>query len=114
MSTGFDIKVECIGKRPGMGKLKSPSEQEALVALAEGIYEKLLGTIPAREAGSTDCNIPLSMGINSVCLGLIRMSGAHTRGEYVELDSLPKGLEIAASIAVSVISADFDKLVENS
>lgn len=114
VSAGFDIKVECIGKRPGMGKLKSPSEQEALVALAEGIYEKLLGAIPVREAGSTDCNIPLSMGINSVCLGLINMSGAHTRSEYVELDSLPKGLEIAVNTVVSVCSVDFDKFCENS
>ena len=43
-------------------------------------------------SGSTDCNIPLSMGIPAICVGCCRFSGAHTREEYVETESLHSGL----------------------
>ena len=46
-------------------------------------------------AGSTDCNIPLSMGIPAICVGCYKGRGAHTREEYVEIDSLLSGLKIA-------------------
>jgi acetylornithine deacetylase/succinyl-diaminopimelate desuccinylase-like protein len=46
-------------------------------------------------AGSTDANIPLSRGIPAVTFGLIAGGGAHTRGEWVEADSLVRGLCIA-------------------
>ena len=46
-------------------------------------------------AGSTDCNIPLSLGIPSVCVGSFRGAGAHTREEYVETDSLEEGYKVA-------------------
>ena len=46
-------------------------------------------------SGSTDCNIPLSMGIPSLSLGCYRGNGAHTREEYVEISSLHAGLRYA-------------------
>ena len=46
-------------------------------------------------SGSTDCNIPLSMGIPAVCVGCYNGAGAHTREEYVEIDSLLPGLKLA-------------------
>ena len=110
---GYCVEIKCIGKRPGMSELKNPSEQEALISLAKRIYMEIAGTEPKLDAGSTDCNIPLSMGITSLCTGLIRMSGAHTRGEFVELDSLPKGLMLAITLVTRIIASDFDKLAEN-
>ena len=47
---------------------------------------------------STDCNIPLSLGIPAVCVGTCRGTGAHTREEYVEKDSLKTGLRIALNL----------------
>ena len=44
------------------------------------------------KSGSTDCNIPLSLGIPAICVGCCRGTGAHTREEYVEIDSLQEGL----------------------
>ncbi|MBQ2720373.1 MAG: peptidase, partial [Clostridia bacterium] len=45
--------------------------------------------------GSTDCNIPLSMGIPAICVGCYDGAGAHTREEYIVIDSLPAGLKFA-------------------
>ena len=47
---------------------------------------------------STDCNIPLSLGIPAVCVGTYRGTGAHTREESVEKDSLKTGLRIALNL----------------
>ena len=52
------------------------------------------GIRPEEKAGSTDCNIPLSMGIPSVCFGCYSGRGAHTREEYVEKKSLLPGLRL--------------------
>ena len=45
--------------------------------------------------GSTDCNIPLSVGIPAICVGCVDGRGAHTREEYVEIPSLHPGLKLA-------------------
>ena len=57
--------------------------------------EAYSGVKPALHAGSTDCNIPLSLGIPAVCVGMVEGAGAHTREEYVEIDSLVKGYRCA-------------------
>ena len=48
--------------------------------------------------GSTDCNIPLSLGIPAICPGCVMGWGAHTREESVEIDSLLPGLKVAAQL----------------
>ena len=69
--------------------------QKALADKCEKIIEKHV-TIPViRNSASTDCNIPLSMGIPAICVGCCRFSGAHTREEYVEISSLKPGLFVA-------------------
>ena len=49
-------------------------------------------------SSSTDCNIPMSMGIPSVCVGTVVGGKAHTREEYIEIDSLLPGLKVAAEM----------------
>ena len=56
------------------------------------------GLDPAFTSGSTDCNVPLSMGIPAICPGCVLGNGAHTREEYVELSSLLPGLKVAFSL----------------
>lgn len=87
-----EIGLELLGLRPGMGESRDSARHEALIRRAETVLESVTGVRPARKMASTDCNIPLSMGIPSVCFGLIAGGGAHTRGEYLELSSLPSGL----------------------
>jgi acetylornithine deacetylase/succinyl-diaminopimelate desuccinylase-like protein len=41
------------------------------------------------------------MGIPAVCVGCVRGGGAHTREEYVEIDSLAPGLGVAFEMILS-------------
>lgn len=96
-SFSADITVNCIGERPCEKNVDVRARQQLFV-LVEKVIEQITGERPAPVPCSTDCNIPLSMGIPSVCVGTCRGSGAHTREEYIEKDSLGTGLEIALNL----------------
>ena len=91
---GLKVSCEEIGRRPCEGEVDEVKKE---VWLRRGIraVKDVLGTEPERGMGSTDCNIPLSLGIPSICLGSFRGAGAHTREEYVEIDSLGAGYRVA-------------------
>lgn len=93
-AAGIDISCRLIGDRPCSGDV-DPAAMRELEGLAAGIVREHCGTELRFSPGSTDCNIPLSMGVPALCVGCYRGSGAHTRQEYVELDSLLPGLRIA-------------------
>ena len=93
---GVEVNVEVLGKRPCKGVV----DEEQLAALtkkAAVISEEFTGRKCGFGASSTDCNTPLSMGVPAVCLGLCEGKGAHTRGEWLEIDSLPVGAKIAGA-----------------
>ena len=94
---GVRVTVTQVGDRPCGGEM-DPERQNALEQRAEAALTRWRGKEPSRGSGSTDCNIPLSMGIPSVCLGCVLSHGAHTRGEYAEIDSLLPGLKIAGEM----------------
>lgn len=96
------IAVELLGKRPCESGVDQERRQK-LFSKVEQIVESVTGTRPVPVPCSTDCNIPLSMGIPSVCIGTCRGAGAHTREEYIEKDSLEEGLEIALSLVESCV-----------
>lgn len=88
----YAVAVTCIGQRPCARGL-DPTRQQQLIDRAVAAY-KPIGPVRL-SAASTDCNLPLSLGIPSVCLGMITGKGAHTTQEYIEKDSLIKGLQAA-------------------
>ncbi|MDO4323930.1 MAG: M20/M25/M40 family metallo-hydrolase [Lachnospiraceae bacterium] len=88
------VELELIGERP-CEKNVDTEKRQRLFACVEKAVEEACGKRPVPAAFSTDCNIPLSLGIPSVCVGTYRGAGAHTREEYIEKDSLAEGLEIA-------------------
>lgn len=92
---GTDVEIEELGVRPGMGVCRDAKLQEQLFERAERVIKAVTGKEPKRLSGSTDCNIPFSKGIPAVCFGLAKMGGTHTREEYIEIDSIPFGLQIA-------------------
>jgi di/tripeptidase len=59
----------------------------------------VIGEKVITKSASTDCNIPLSMGIPAICMGVFFGGGSHTREEWIEKKSLPKGLEAALRVA---------------
>ena len=94
-SEGVELTVDLLGRRPGMGRCEDEAAQAELFRRAEALILEITGQMPTRQSGSTDCNIPFSLGIPAVCFGLVRAGGAHTRGEWLELSSLTQGLELA-------------------
>lgn len=92
---GVELAVEVVGSRPGEQlSAAAAAERDRLVQRAADIIEQVTGKRPGTASSSTDCNIPLSLGIPSVCFGSYYGDGAHTREEYVEIDSLPLGYRV--------------------
>lgn len=90
---GLDIRCQMVGDRPCSGDV-DPYLQGQLSDRAAQAVKTWFGWEPKRMAASTDCNIPLSMGIPSVCIGCLLGEGAHTRQEKVEIASLLPGLKL--------------------
>ena len=93
-SSGVQIETELVGDRP-CGLMVDNS---ALTARAAAAVRRHYGIDPVCTSGSTDCNVPLSMGIPAICPGCVLGAGAHTREEYVEQNSLLPGLKVAFSL----------------
>ena len=97
------VTVELLGERPCGNKENHDPRQTALLTLCADAVENHFGTRPGVYAGSTDCNIPLANGIPAAAIGLCVGAGEHTRGEWIETESLKAGFKVAAEL----ISARF-------
>ena len=98
---GVDIEVESLGVRP-CGEGVDPAAQQALSDWSEALLRRHTAGDIVVEPASTDCNIPLSLGIPAVSFGLCAGGGAHTRQEWVETASLETGLRIALETVLHV------------
>ncbi len=94
------LTVQVLGERPCSGSVNL-GELKELTDRAAEVIESHTGVQPALRSGSTDCNLPLSLGIPAICFGGYTGGGAHTREEYIDLDSLPVGFRIVASFILS-------------
>ena len=97
---GVNITVTLVGDRPCGGDV-DPQAMEALRNRVSAINRRCFGQELSFVRGSTDCNVPLSMGIPALCLGCYSGFGAHTRQEYVQIDSLPGGAKFAFDVILS-------------
>lgn len=93
---GIEVTVEALGDRPCKGDV-DPSGLTKIVMEASEKY----GYYRTEECGSTDCNIPLSMGIPAVCFGVYEGKGAHTREEWVDVESTRDGMKILSEVLLS-------------
>ena len=93
------INVRLIGERPCAGKVDEV-EMENLKKIASRALLEVTGEELKFTSSSTDCNIPLSLGIPAICIGVYNGYGAHTREEYIEKASLAYGFEIGLKAAV--------------
>lgn len=91
------ITVEPVGERP-CSAVVDETVQNRMKERASDASQLHFGSDIRFGPGSTDCNIPLSMGIPAICVGCYRGAGAHTREEYVETDSLLPGLKMALQL----------------
>ncbi len=96
-SEGVKVTVTKVGDRPctdGVDKV----EHAKLVNICKEVLEEVAKIDIIRNVGSTDCNIPMSLGIPGVAIGVYNGGGVHTREEWIEIDSLNVGFEIAIKL----------------
>lgn len=90
---GHEISVEVLGIRPGNG----PVDKQRLDALTRANVEVIQSCTRepvAMRTGSTDANIPLSVGIPANTFGTVQGDLAHTREEWIEIESMRAGMMI--------------------
>lgn len=94
-SKKLSVKYEVIGVRPCAKNLPK-QKMNALIDRVTTVLERYakISTYPA----STDCNVFLSKGIPSICIGVILGGGAHTLNEYIETESVKTGLKVAIDL----------------
>ncbi len=92
-----DVEVKLVGERPCAEGL-SEEKQAKLDEIYAKIIEKHINKDVVFNSGSTDCNIPHSMGIPAVCLGCYQGGGAHTRDEWMYKNSIPIGFSIVSEV----------------
>ena len=95
------VVVTQVGDRPCAGNVNA-EHMATLRETCRRVIEETTKASVKESLASTDCNIPLSLGIPAVCIGTYRGAGAHTREEYIEEASLPTGLEIAIKVIAAL------------
>jgi tripeptide aminopeptidase len=85
---GVRITAEIIGERPA-GEI--PADHPLVELAMKCVREQGLDAILT--IGSTDANIPLSLGIPAVVMGISTGGGAHTTHEYIDIDPVEKGMD---------------------
>lgn len=80
-------ELQLVGERPCSHGVDAKAQAALTSRVSESI--RRVTVLPASVgAASTDCNLPLSLGIPSVCFGGLMGGGVHIRGEYVEKNKL--------------------------
>jgi tripeptide aminopeptidase len=82
----LEVEVEILGRRPA-GRLDRDSP---LLRVVLEVREEL-GLGGVLDAGSTDANAPLALGIPALSLGVANGAGMHTPGEWIDWRSLGLG-----------------------
>ena len=88
-----EIEVVLVGNRPAMGNVDK-EQLEKISKKVIDIQSKNANVEVKATSGSTDCNIPHSLGIPAVCVGVYKGAGVHTREEYLEKESVKIGVNI--------------------
>jgi acetylornithine deacetylase/succinyl-diaminopimelate desuccinylase-like protein len=91
------VTSRLIGQRPA-GEL---AQSHPLVKLARNAL-KQVGIDAYLGVGSTDANIPLSLGYPAICLGLTHGGGAHTVDEYILTQPVERGLQQLLNVVEGV------------
>jgi len=96
------VKVAKIGDRPCAADVDL-NEIDALKKVAEAVIPEITGEPMTYKSSSTDCNIPLSLGIPAITIGVYVGGGTHTREEWIKKDSLITGLEIGLKATLKFV-----------
>ena len=100
-SDGVDLRITIVGERPCMGDVDLGAI-DRMAQICGEIQMRAVGKAIAGGAASTDCNIPLSLGIPAICIGVYEGGGAHTREEWVKKDSMISGLAVGIETVLAL------------
>lgn len=93
----ISVAIDVLGERPaGTTAVSEPIVRFARQAL------KSLGMSPLLDASSTDANIPISMGIPAICLGLTTGGNVHRADEFINVEPLADGFAQLAMVTAAV------------
>ncbi len=95
------ITIELVGNRPGMGNVDK-DKLDKYSKMAVEVQAKHSNLEVKETSGSTDCNIPHSLGIPAVCVGVYKGAGVHTREEYLVKESVKIGLNVLNDLFMKV------------
>ncbi len=96
-----DFQVEVVGDRPaGSIRIDHPLVLGALSALEQ------VGVRGTLENGSTDANVPLSLGCPAVTVGVTRGSNAHRLDEYIETAPVADGIHQLVLLTLAAAAVD--------
>lgn len=94
------VKLELVGDRPaGAIPADHPVVQTCMAV------HRALGLKTYTEAGSTDNNVPLAMGLPGVCLSVTEGANEHRLDEYIETGPIPTGVKNILLAAVALARA---------
>lgn len=97
------VDVKLVGDRPCADSVLE-ERIEQLSEIFSKVIEDVTGKTASMGSSSTDCNIPLSMGIPAICIGVYTGKGQHTREECIEKVSMITGLELGIKYILSIIN----------
>jgi acetylornithine deacetylase/succinyl-diaminopimelate desuccinylase-like protein len=101
LSPPLEIEVETVGSRPAGHLDRDGKLLQQVLAV-----RKQIGLPPTLDAGSTDANLPLALGIPAVALGVATGGNMHTAREWISEDSLRAGYLQVATILARLTNAD--------
>lgn len=87
--SGIQISSRIVGQRPAA----TLDTKHALCQGVRAIRQQLRLRPAVFTASSTDANLPLSLGIPALCLGITRGGLAHTVKEYIDIAPIAGGLK---------------------
>lgn len=96
-----ELQVELVGNRPCMSNDMNMEVLNKITCRAKEIQGKHFGIDVIEKSGSTDCNIPHSLGIPAIALANYSGGGAHTREEWVIKDSFKQGLRVSMELILT-------------
>lgn len=102
---GWDVELKTLGIRP-CNQGVDGEKLEELSKRCQKVLERYEKEAPKTKASSTDANIPLSMGIPACTVGCVKGGKAHTREEWISIDSLESGQKAAIGMILSIIYGD--------
>ena len=99
-----EVKIKLVGDRP-CGNVDA-KKIEQLKAKIVPIIEETIGKKITFKSSSTDCNVPLSLGVAALCIGANVHANVHTREEWVDKESMKTGLLITIKASMSAVEAN--------